>query len=183
MSLKRIILNGLEFRLDIKRVMYLKYLKTFLVYLLVFFCILGCEQIKNQNKSTRPTDEEILVFLDEFDYIFISTIKPCFEYLGEQVGIFIEKERDYESIVTYFKDNDFSELIPELEAISDKMPPFSEQEPETYNIARRYMSESTEFLKILVEIGNKYTGKKVQDITLEEKMQIDGLTLYNNTNK
>ena len=161
--------------------MHLKYLKTFLVYLLVLFCIVGCGQIINQN--SRNTDDEILVFLEEFDAIFLSSIQPCFEYLGEQVGIHIEKERDYESIITYFKNNDFSELIPELEAIKDKMPPLSEQEPETYNIARRYMTESIKFLKILVKIGNKYTGKEIQDITLDEKMQIDGLSLYESTTK
>jgi len=163
------------------RVIYLKYVKVFIVHLFILLCIMGCCRITNQNKDI--TAEEALEYLDEFDAIYIPIIKPCFEYLGERVGIYIEKERDYESIIAYFRDNDFSESIPDLEAIRDKMPPLPGYESDTYSMARRYMSDRTEFLKILVEIGNAYTGKEIQNITPNEKMQIDGLISYKNAIK
>ncbi|MCL2165748.1 MAG: hypothetical protein FWH49_00415 [Clostridiales bacterium] len=156
----------------------LKCVKIFVIHLLILFCIVGCGRITNNNGEL--TDEEMRGYLDEFDAIYITIIQPCFEYLGERVGDYIEKDRDYEAIIAYFRDNDFSDKIPDLEAIRDKMPPLSGGESDTYSIARRYMSDCTEFLKILVEIGNAYTGKEIQDITPDEKMRIDGLISYKN---
>ena len=73
--------------------------------------------------------------------------------------------------------------IENASMIRDKMPPLPGYESDTYSIARRYMSDSTEFLKILVEIGNAYTGKEIQNITPNEKMQMDGLVSYKNAIK
>jgi len=134
----------------------MKIILRFVLVLLAFFCFSGCNHSTEAGLSniSKPTNEEAILILEKFNEIFMTIIRPTFEFLGENTGPTFTKETDYISIVAHFRDTDFSEEIDEMTNLYSQIPELESGEPEKYSIARVNMRCALYVGEYLCELGS-----------------------------
>ena len=84
--------------------------------------VAGCSTIGHSTETYKPTGEEALHISDMVLEIFLPIVRPTFDHIEERTGIFVYKETDYVWVIEYFRDNDFSEALAQIESLLPLIP-------------------------------------------------------------
>jgi len=158
-------------------------MKTILCLVLVMFTLFffsGCNHSTDTEliNRSKPTNEEAILILARFREIFMSIIRPTFEFLGENTGPTFTKETDFISVIVYFRDTDFSEEIDEMANLFSQIPELESGEPKEYSIARVNMRDALYIGEYLYELGSRYIGKEIEELSQEDIVVILQLFHY-----
>ena len=160
-------------------------ISKFCIYLLVISQLfIGYKEtierytIQQSTEAYKPTGEEVLYISDKIYEIFIQIIRPTYDHLEERTGIFVYREMDYVWVIEYFRDNDFSEELAQMEALLPLIPELEFGEPAEYPMARTTSKGCIGMLRRLCELGERYKGKEVEEWSDLDDMTVYGLTVY-----
>lgn len=173
--------------------------------LITSLCLLiwlsACKPSASSNvyNGIEPDPEDGMIYViskeassigDEFDAIFYPIVEPTYDWMMIHHGTIIERETDYEAILRYFCNNDFSEEKSKMLDIynSIKDIPYDDPEfPRGLSSIRMSMREKLGTVIPLIEMGESFRGKEIEnitkdDFTREQRICITALDSYRGIN-
>ena len=159
-----------------KASLFLTLLLLVMLLFAVYGLITGVSDPSYPDEIVYPTGDEAIIIYKQIVEVFVPIVKPTIQYLSVRRGVFVFGVMDYVKIVEYFRDNDFSEEIHEMEALLSQIPAWGNGQPVEYTYVRTNLGHLPDYFKYLCELGDRYAGKEVEGLTDQDRMYMVGLT-------